>query len=305
MSEPIDPSPASEVPASDTSDPKPPHRDRSPRVFGRFALWIVVIPFIVYLTGSMTGGYLEKMRVAYLKGELDRPHHDEGNRLPVEEEEVDISEIEVDPDARFLFGLLPLGTKSYPYTYTVTIAVTTFLVLLFGWGYFRAPFRVSWLSVVVGVVGVVVWIGLSYLDEHYLGIGNRLSGGREAFNPFEELKDHPNWMRQFVGIRFFGLVILVPLIEEFFVRGFLMRYVDDPDWDEVPLGQAKLGGWLTPTVYGVIAHMTEPLAALAWFSLVTWLYKKTGSIWDCVVAHSITNLLLGLYIVKFEAWHLW
>ena len=56
---------------------------------------------------------------------------------------------------------------------------------------------------------------------------------------------------------------------------------------------------------------------LAWnlynvYWLVSWLREgkkiplpKTGSIWDCVVAHAVTNLLLGIYIVKFGAWHLW
>jgi CAAX prenyl protease-like protein len=274
-----------------------------PRVFGRWAFWIVVFPFIFYLVGTMVGGYIEELRIMDLKGELDKPHHEEGNRPP--EEEIDISTIEVDPDARFLFGLLPLGKNSYPYTYTFTIAVTTLLILLVGWGYFRAPLRISPLSFIVGVVGVVVWIGLSQLDRQFIGLGEMLSSGRPGFNPFEELKANPRWMWQFIGIRFFGLVLVVPLVEEFFVRGFLIRYVDDPDWDEQPLGQAKLAGWLSPTIYGLVAHLTEPLAAVAWFSLVSWLYKKTGSIWDCVVAHSITNLLLGLYIVKFGQWHLW
>ena len=307
MSEAIDPSPATpdepsaaipNTAAMEASSPAP-----RPRVFGRFAFWIVVFPFVIYLLGMMTGGYVENLRVSYLKGELDKPHHDEGLRLPVEE--VEISEIDVDPNATFLLGLLPLGRNSYPYTYTFNIAVTTALVLLVGWGYFRAPFHVGGWAVVVGVVGVVAWIGLAYLDEHFVGLGALLSSGRTAFNPLEELKDTPRWMWQFLAIRFFGLVLLVPLIEEFFVRGFLIRYVDDPDWDELPLGQATPKGWIAPTVYGVVAHMTEPLAALVWFSMVSWLYKKTGSIWDCVVAHAVTNLLLGLYIVKFGAWQLW
>jgi CAAX prenyl protease-like protein len=143
------------------------------------------------------------------------------------------------------------------------------------------------------------------LDKEYLGLSEMLSSGRVAFNPFEELKDDPAWLRQFLAMRFLGLVVIVPIVEEFFIRGFLIRYVDDPDWDEIPLGEAKTAGWLSPTIYGLVAHMTEPLAAIAWFSLVTWMYKRTKSIWDCVIAHAITNLLLGLYIVKFEQWHLW
>jgi CAAX prenyl protease-like protein len=112
-------------------------------------------------------------------------------------------------------------------------------------------------------------------------------------------------MWQFLAIRFFGLVLVVPFIEEFFLRGFLMRYCEDPDWDEIPLGVASPWVWVVPTVYGVIAHPAEMLSAIVWFSMVSWLYKKTGSVWDCVMAHLVTNLLLGLYIVNFDAWHLW
>lgn len=299
-SQPVQPSPET----TESTGAGSPPREPKPRVFGRFAFWIVVFPFIIYLAGMTLGGYLESTRVKFLKGELESAYHDE--KLPPGEEK-DIAELEkqVDPDATFLLGLLPLGKSSYPYYYVFVVLLTAALMLLVGWGYFKAPFKVSPLSVVVGLVGIVVWLGLAYLDRQFLHLGELLSSGRPAFNPFEELKDTPNWMWQFLAIRFLGLVIVVPIVEEFFVRGFLIRYVDDPDWDEQPLGQAKTLGWMSPTIYGLIAHMTEPLAAIAWFSLVTWLYKRTGSIWDCVVAHVITNLLLGLYVVKFQAWHLW
>ncbi len=295
------PNPSDVPPDSKPSAEPAPEAPRT-RVFGRFAFWIVVFPFLVYLIGMQTGSYLEKLRIAAVKGELDELHSEEGNRPP--KDEVDVSTIEVPPEARFLF-VLPLGKNSYPYTYTATIGLTTLCMLLFGWGYFRAPFRISPLSVVVGIVGIVVWIGLTYVDRNFIGLAELLSGGRTAFNPYEELKDDPSWLQRFMAIRFFGLVVVVPIVEEFFVRAFLIRYVDDPDWDELPLGQAKTLGWLSPTIYGVVAHLTEPLAALAWFSMVTWLYKRTGSVWDCVVAHAITNLLLGIYVVKFDAWYLW
>ena len=288
--------------ATESQDTASTHR--GPRVFGRFAVWIVVVPFIFYLTGTMVGGYIESLREMKIRGTLDDLHHEESG-FPVDERPLSELEKEIDPDERFLLGLLPLNTNAYPYTYTFTIAGTTLLMLMFGWGYFKAPFRVSFLSFVIGVVGVVVWIALAELDKNYLHLSELVSSGRVSFNPFELLKDDPTWMWQFLAIRFFGLVIVVPITEEFFIRGFLMRYVEDPDWDELPLGEAKKWVWAVPTVYGVIAHLTEPISALVWFSMVTWLYKRTGSIWDCVIAHSITNLLLGIYICNFDAWYLW
>lgn len=303
--------PADDLPAAVENGTDPPVEDEAesrkpqPRVFGRFAIWIVVFPFVFYLSGMSFATYMEDLRVKALSGKLH--DHEEESSKP--QEEIDIGPLEEkarEQGQTFLLGTLPLGENSYPYGYTYVILATTVIMLVVGRGYFRAPFRIHWLSFVVGAVGVVVWIGLAYIDQHFIGIGESLSSGRRAFNPFEEM---PYWSQEkiwkFVGLRFFGLVLVVPIIEEFFVRGFLMRYVDDPDWDEIPLGQAKTWGWLSPTIYGVVAHLTEPVAALVWFSLVSFVYKKTGSIWDCVVVHAVTNLLLGIYIIKFEAWHLW
>ena len=46
------------------------------------------------------------------------------------------------------------------------------------------------------------------------------------------------------------------------------------------------------------------LAAAIWFSLVTWLMKKTRSLGDCIVAHATTNLLLGCYVLYSGEWTL-
>ena len=31
--------------------------------------------------------------------------------------------------------------------------------------------------------------------------------------------------------------------------------------------------------------------------MITWLMLRTRNIWDCVAAHAITNLILGIYVV--------
>ena len=51
-------------------------------------------------------------------------------------------------------------------------------------------------------------------------------------------------------------------------------------------------------------HPGELLAAFVWFSMVTWLMVRTRNIWDCVVAHAVTNLLLGIYVVTTGNWQL-
>jgi CAAX prenyl protease-like protein len=194
----------------------------------------------------------------------------------------------------------------YPTIYTgIAIATTIALICVFPL-YLKIPFRINPISFIVGLVGFVVWIGLIKLDHDYLGLGQWLAPkGRAAFDPFEELNDTPMWRNIFIGIRLYGLALLIPIAEEFFLRAWLMRYIDDPDWDLVPMNYMGRLGVMGAVVYGVVAHTGEPLAALAWFGMVTWMYVRTKNVWDCVVAHFVTNLALGIYVLVTHTWSLW
>ena len=108
----------------------------------------------------------------------------------------------------------------------------------------------------------------------------------------------------FLAIRFFGLVVIVPIIEEFFLRGFLMRYVMHVDWPYIPFAKVDRLALICGTAVPMLMHPGELFAAAVWFSLVTWLMLRTRSIWDCVIAHAVTNLLIGLWVLWSGDWWL-
>jgi membrane protease YdiL (CAAX protease family) len=209
---------------------------------------------------------------------------------------------------------LAIPYSAYPWLYAAKIALTIAAVLFVWPGYRQFPLRLTPLAIVVGVVGGPLWIGLCALNwEHvYLlpvlercGLGSLIGGAdRPAFNPFVQLADQPGWAWTFLAVRFLGLVAVVPLVEEFFLRGFLMRFVMEHDWWKVPFGKADKLAILLGTAVPMLTHPGELLAAAVWFSMITWLMLKTRSIWDCVVAHAATNLILGLYVVLSGAWRL-
>jgi len=209
---------------------------------------------------------------------------------------------------------LAIPYAAYPWVYAVKIALTATAVLFVLPGYRRFPLRLSRLAVVVGVIGGPLWIALCRLDlEHRhlmpmlesLGLGSLLGAGdRAAFNPLVELAGRPALAWAFLIVRFFGLVVLVPLIEEFFLRGFVMRFVVDRDWPEVPFGRVTPLAVVLGTAVPMLMHPGELLAAAAWFSMITWLMIKTRNIWDCVAAHALTNLILGVYVVGSGDWRL-
>jgi CAAX prenyl protease-like protein len=203
-----------------------------------------------------------------------------------------------------------LEYRHYPIVYTVKIAATIVAMLFVFPGYRQFPFRVSPLALAVGVIGVVLWIEICkpQLEHKFLvkvGFEDALGGERPAFDPLTELAATPVWACSFLAIRFLGLALIVPIIEEFFLRGFLMRFVVREDWWDVPFGTITPIAAIVGTAVPMLMHPGELLAALVWFSLVTWLMWRTKNIWDCVAAHAVTNLLLGIYVVTQHQWQLW
>jgi uncharacterized protein len=207
-----------------------------------------------------------------------------------------------------------LRYEHYPSVYTIKIALTFVAMLYVLPGYRQFPFRISPLAIGVGVVGVVLWIALSHLgleDRFVQWLGPKSTlvgllglGERPAYDPLGQLAATPLWAYVFLVIRFIGLALVVPIIEEFFLRGFLMRFVMGDRWWQIPFGQVTTISIVVGTLFPVLYH-PEKFAALVWFSLVTWLMIRTKNIWDCVAAHAVTNLLLGIYVVTRGEWHLW
>ena len=198
----------------------------------------------------------------------------------------------------------------YPLVYSIKIALTVAAVVFVLPGYRPFPLRLSPWAIVAGVAGVVLWVGICHLELERrlltpLGLDWFVGQGeRSAFNPFEQFQGNVARTWGFLAIRFFGLAVVVAAIEEFFLRGFLMRFVMDARWWEIPFGHVNRTAVLAGTLVPMLTHPGELFAAAAWFSTITLLMVKTRNIWDCVVAHAITNLLLGVYVVASGEWHL-
>jgi uncharacterized protein len=162
------------------------------------------------------------------------------------------------------------------------------------------------LALLVGLLGVIAWIALASVQRYAherLGWSFGL-GERTGFNPLRELAATPAWAYAFLAIRFLGLALIVPIIEECFLRGFVMRYVVAADWWRVPIGTATRAAVIAGTALPILIHPNEALAAAVWFSAVTWLAARTQNLWSCVAAHATTNLLLGVYVLIAGKWWL-
>ena len=206
------------------------------------------------------------------------------------------------------------GYKFYPWIYLFKL-LATLVAFRLVWPVLRPLLkRVGWQGVAVGVLGAVVWVGACHfqLEQKYLfpalervGLGGWLgTASRSAFNPFERYPG--NWLAivAYLVMRGAGLIVVVPVIEEYFLRGFLMRFVAADKWWKYPIGSVTRNSAIVGTLVPMLMHPAELVAACLWFSLITLLYVRTKNLWQCIVAHGVTNLLLGAYVLWSGAWHL-
>ncbi|MDO4551112.1 MAG: CAAX prenyl protease-related protein [Planctomycetia bacterium] len=227
------------------------------------------------------------------------------------------------------------GHTFYPYIYITKILIVCLTMshcLIYWLREFPFHFqKISYWSFIAGIAGVVLWVGISKLNletkiSHVFGIQTETPldpaknlvqnpsmtadaqksqtphhTSRSAFNPFQAFRDSPVQAWLFFAFRMFGLALVVPLMEEFFLRGFLLRFVYDQNWTKISVGATSLAVWITVLIYS-FTH-PEFFAAFVWFSLITFLVMRTKNIWDAVTAHFITNFLLGMYVLYTGEWY--
>lgn len=204
--------------------------------------------------------------------------------------------------------------ESYLWQYTAMAALAAPIAVFLSRAIHLPRLRVSALAIAVGVGGVVLWIvcdrvGLEewlvrQLGEESLVITWLGLAPRDAFDPVTYYGAGTPRFWWFITARFVGLALIVPVLEELMLRGWLMRMVDNPMFWQVRFGEVSLKAAAVGVGFEVLIH-PEKLAALVWFSLVTWLMYKTKNFWDCVVAHAVTNFLLGVWVLWRHDWALW
>jgi CAAX prenyl protease-like protein len=188
----------------------------------------------------------------------------------------------------------------YPLGYTVKVALVTLLAWVCRSAWRDLKPWPGWTSqavaIVLGLIVTALWVGL---DGHYPALS--FLGKRSAFDP-EVL---PRIRRiGFFAVRLYGLVLLVPLIEELFWRSFLIRWVIDPDFERVPIGRVTpLAVAVTAVGFGFEHPEWLPgiLTGLIWAWLLWW----SKSVSACVLSHLVANLALGIYVIATGDWRFW
>jgi uncharacterized protein len=152
------------------------------------------------------------------------------------------------------------------------------------------------LALAVGV-GLAVFYLWTQLDAPWMRLGEATAG-------FRPVDAQGNVMWALVAVRWAGATLLVPVMEELFWRSFLMRWIERAQFELVDPQRVGLKAVVLSTFVFMLAH-TLWLAAIVAGLAYAWLYIRTGKLWVPVVAHAVTNGVLGVWVVFTGNWGFW
>lgn len=206
------------------------------------------------------------------------------------------------PSGGGIAGSLGIPYSAYPVIYALRLAATLAALVWVQKPLLAWLGRPTWWPPLLGLALVIPWVALSTLQRQ-AGWATFL-GERSAFDPFQAFGQGTPTAWAFLALRGLGLVIVVSIVEELFLRGFLMRYVVDENFSKVPFGLLVPAAAAACAVYAVATHPAEAVAALGWFAVVSGIAAATRKPIDCILTHAATNLALGIYVLMTGEWWL-
>lgn len=180
------------------------------------------------------------------------------------------------------------------------------------WRYYPA-LSLRWLplSVLVGVGVFVIWVlpetpwarRIPLIYDLYTRFAIR-GGASPATGLAPYAPEQCGWLLAIVKLT--GSAFVIAVIEEYFWRGFLLRFLRGGGHSFLSVMPRGIGwGMLLvgSCLFGLEHHrwLVGVLAGLAYGLL----YIRTGDLWAAVVAHVMTNYLLGLYVLATGAYMFW
>ena len=105
-------------------------------------------------------------------------------------------------------------------------------------------------------------------------------------------------------VHMFGTTVIIAIIEEFFYRGFLYRWMQGSPFFKIDAGILHWPMLMLISVFFSVSHFEVGAAVICGLAYGL-LYIKTRDIWAPIIAHGTTNFVLGLYVWHFEQYQFW
>ena len=210
-----------------------------------------------------------------------------------------------------LASLFP-AAAGQPWLQGLKLAVVGLTLAVFRKAYRFGAFRPRdlWIACAAAPIVTLLWVGplCGWQALHGLPLA---MPGRDPAGGF--------------ALHLMNAVLLVAVFEELLLRVYMMEWAFQADThragrgllralmetlDERPAACARLPLSLISVAFTTILFTAgHPLSAypsaLLYFSFTNWIYRRTASLWVCILIHAWTNLLVAL-LVQFAGWRfLW
>jgi uncharacterized protein len=160
------------------------------------------------------------------------------------------------------------------------------------------------LSIALGVAVFLLWIGPDVVApawRHSFLFNNPIVGHPAGITPPASKGDPV-----FLFFRIAISVIAVPILEELFWRAWLMRWLIDSDhFERVPLGAYLPSAFWLVAILFAVEHGSFWDVGLITGIIFNWWMVKTRNLWDCIIAHAVTNAILAAWVVLAGQWQYW
>ena len=198
-----------------------------------------------------------------------------------------------------LMPRLSLGRWEQP----VWVLVLTLVLFFFSRRVIDFRPRHAFWSIGVGIGVFILWVAPDLLwpeyRTHWL-FQNFLTGGLTSLRTGA-------WTAGNMALvmRVIRAVVLVPIIEELFWRGWLMRWMISDNFLKVPLGSyTAYSFWVTALLFASEHGPYWEVGLLAGIAYNLWIIR-TKKLGDCILAHVVTNGVLSAFVILFGRWEYW
>jgi CAAX prenyl protease-like protein len=190
------------------------------------------------------------------------------------------------------------------YDFPLRAIVSLLLILLVSRPYLSLRPSRPMASILMGIAVFAIWVGPDLLFgpgyRHHWIFENSLFGKTEA-TIGQNLRQNTS----FLAFRGVISCLLVPILEELFWRGWLMRWLIKPNFLEVPLGTYSAQAFWIVAVLFASEHGPYWEVGLAAGVLYNWWAVRTKCLADCILAHGVTNAILSAYVLFTGRWEYW
>lgn len=184
--------------------------------------------------------------------------------------------------------------------YVIRVSIISLLLALFWREYTElnksAKLKTSfyYISILAGLVVFVLWIA------PYPAWA--MAADATGFNPMRA--DGEGMDLALMLARLSGAALVVPLMEELFWRSYLMRWLHNQNFLEVNPATVGIFSFVATASLFAVEHSLW-LAGLLAGLIYGALYKYTRNLWAPVIAHAVTNGLLGVWVIYTQNWQYW